>query len=323
METVAHANWFPPAHLKDGELNDAWLSYALLRTLAYCKDFTFYVDSDASATVSDEAAHPVESEGPDVILISLGLDAAKGEPDPEADCTCLGYALMAEILKKPGVPIVFALEGGGYRHARDLNTMGQNVFPGLLVDYEELSAPAAPKGSASAEPPSKIVDPARLFEGAVEIQHSQTAFSHLSKGEGEKQDEVKIRIEKRTSNQISVFGGNFQAFVRALGGHFEWDVYDPANELRGRVCELENDIAKLSSAEFALSGEGMLIKEEVSLQLEEARRHIQERGTQIQKAIENIYKATNLHVDMKPVKKNNEKNTKNERKHKARREYMK
>merc|ERR1712032_57114 len=209
-----------------------------------------------------------------------------------------------------GEPLVFALEGGGYRDARDLNTMGQKVFPGLLANYEALSAAPAPTGVDSAEPPLKIVDPARLFEGAVEIEHLRTASSDLSKGEGKGKGDATIRTEKKKPNQISVFGGNFQAFVRALGGHFEWDVYDPAKVLRTRVDELEQDIAELSKLEFARSEEGMPIEEGASPQVEEARSDIQERGKQIQEAIENIYKANNLYVDMKAVEKNREKGTK-------------
>jgi acetoin utilization deacetylase AcuC-like enzyme len=137
VEAVAHVNWFPPAHLRDGDVNDAWLTYALLRTMSYCRESTFFDDTGGGEANPDDAAHRTKSKGPDVILVSFGLDDAKGEPDPEADCTCLGYAMMAEILKKQGVPVVFALEGGGYRDARDLNTMGEKVFPGLLENYGE------------------------------------------------------------------------------------------------------------------------------------------------------------------------------------------
>merc|ERR1719265_1969260 len=159
--------------------------------------------------------------------------------------------MMAEILKKQGMPVVFALEGGGYRHARDLNTMGQKVFPGLLENYEEqLANRNIARGAAS-----KDVSSAPLFDGAVEMGRSLITLSDVVADKDDKERKAKISVKRRQSNQISIFGGNFQAFVRALGGHFDWSVYDPTLELRSNVLELEKDISSLSSEERKLPPE--------------------------------------------------------------------
>ncbi len=75
MEKENFVNWFPPAdQQKDlGKVNDAWLVYSMLATLKYaCHRFDFNEKDQTSSTSN--------REGPDVILVSNGLDAAKGEP---------------------------------------------------------------------------------------------------------------------------------------------------------------------------------------------------------------------------------------------------
>jgi hypothetical protein len=128
--------------------------------------------------------------------------------------------------------------------------------------------------------------------------------------------ESEIAFERRNSNQISVFGGNFQTFVRALGGHFEWGVYDREHKLRDEILELEIDISTLASEEKKVPpGDSMALGEEASAPIMEARRNIESRGKKIQEAIEQIYRASHLYVGIKPKKQEEpNKTTKSKRK---------
>jgi acetoin utilization deacetylase AcuC-like enzyme len=76
--------------------------------------------------VTDAVAH-----GAEALVVSLGVDAAAGDPESPLEVTGSGFAAAGRSLAAPGLPTLFVQEGG-----YDLDTLGDLVLA-VLGGFEE------------------------------------------------------------------------------------------------------------------------------------------------------------------------------------------
>ena len=79
----------------------------------------------------DELVARAVSHGAEVLVVSLGVDAAAGDPESPLEVTRSGFAAAGRSLATPGLPTVFVQEGG-----YDLDTLGDLVLA-VLTGFEE------------------------------------------------------------------------------------------------------------------------------------------------------------------------------------------
>jgi acetoin utilization deacetylase AcuC-like enzyme len=70
----------------------------------------------------------------DALVVSLGVDAAAGDPESPLQITAAGFRAAGELLAGPRIPTVFVQEGG-----YDLPTLGPLVLE-VLCGFEETAA---------------------------------------------------------------------------------------------------------------------------------------------------------------------------------------
>ncbi len=183
------------------------------------------------------------------------------------------------MLKNHGVPVVLVLEGGGYYEARDPGSLGEKVFSGLQVkEVAAASSTTAASPPVEHSAPGGATCPASLFEGPVYVS-------------AEAIDESLV-VERKEVRHLSVFGANFQTVSRVLTGQFDWDTFDPMQQLRNLEAEMRHDIADLWDEPMG------------SESREDRKVAIVQRGAEIQQVISGIYWRVGLYAELsKPTKK--------------------
>ncbi len=71
------------------------------------------------------------AHGAEALVVSLGVDAAAGDPESPLEVSRSGFAAAGRSLAAPGLPTVFVQEGG-----YDLDTLGDLVLA-VLDGFEE------------------------------------------------------------------------------------------------------------------------------------------------------------------------------------------
>jgi acetoin utilization deacetylase AcuC-like enzyme len=79
----------------------------------------------------DELVAAAVAHGAEALVVSLGVDAAAGDPESPLEVTARGFAAAGRSLAAPGLPTVFVQEGG-----YDLDTLGDLVLA-VLDGFEE------------------------------------------------------------------------------------------------------------------------------------------------------------------------------------------
>jgi len=79
----------------------------------------------------DDLVTGAVAHGADALVVSLGVDAAAGDPESPLEVTRSGFAAAGRNLAAPGLPTVFVQEGG-----YDLDTLGDLVLA-VLDGFEE------------------------------------------------------------------------------------------------------------------------------------------------------------------------------------------
>ena len=91
---------------------------------------TFQTDTDALSSPYRPLVRG-EITPRQVLVVSLGVDAAAGDPESPLEVTRSGFAAAGRSLATPGLPTVFVQEGG-----YDLDTLGDLVLA-VLTGFEE------------------------------------------------------------------------------------------------------------------------------------------------------------------------------------------
>ncbi len=96
-------------------------------------------DWTAYAAALDAALAAIKNFGPDVLLVSLGLDTFEGDPICQFKLRSDDYLRMGEAIGRAGLPTLFVFEGG--YNIEHLGTNTVNVLESLWGRVDDPGSP--------------------------------------------------------------------------------------------------------------------------------------------------------------------------------------